>query len=339
MNVDKSKFKDVVELEPHIAVGLLKRSEAVISKNNVRIQSKYVDALTDVSLGKSIEAYGIANLILCNSQGEIVCGSRRLRAMKDKEWIPVLIRDDLDDSQQIEISLHENWARTDLGVEDEISGLKKYLKEYPNLTMPEVAKNLRMPLTYVTDRMQIDKNILPLLNGEPIVKTRGLSASREKKAFTLAKASILARDWISKEAREECIRKIQKEGMGKDELQREIGKWKVVQTIIEQEEKPEIKKKLEEEYSTKSVFEVDPKDVLERKRNLEGLSPNLEKVSLPIESFEKVSLKAGVNVPPEINREIVKFFLDGNGRFVKYSIIIEGELPLLEIKKLKTKNP
>jgi ParB-like chromosome segregation protein Spo0J len=339
MNYDKNKFKDVRELDEHTAVGYLKVSEAVISKNNVREQNSKVDALTDVTLKPSIEAFGMANLPLCTPNGEIVCGSRRLRAFKNEEWMPVLIRDNLSNSEQLEISLHENWARTNLPIEDEIESLQKYIKENPSLTKPEVAKRLQVPLTWVTDRLQIAKNIIPLLNGQKIARSEGLNKGQEKMRLTPSKAGILARDWISKTVREDCIEKIQKEGMGNDELHRVIGKWKVLQTIIEEEENPEIKAKLESEYSKIFVFEANPEDVLERQRDLRGYAPNLEKVTLPIESFEKTNLKGQVTIPPEINKEIVKFFLDRTGRYVRTSILVEGELPLCEIKKLKAKNP
>jgi len=339
MNFDKNKFRDVKELDEHTAVGYLRTSEATISPNNVRTQDAKEDLLTDVTLGKSIQAFGLANLPLCTPQGEIVCGSRRLRAMKDQEWIPVLIRDNLTDVEQIEISLHENWARKNLGVEEEIDSIQKYIKAKPNLTMPEIAKKLQVPLTWLTDRLQIAKNVIPLLNGQKIVRSEGLNKEQEKMSLTLSKASVLSRDWISKEVREHFIDNIQTEGIGKEQLQRELGKWKVIQTIIDEEDKPEIKATLEKEYGGDKSLEIDPKDVLEMKRKLEGWSPELEKVSLPIESFEKGNLKAGVNIPPEINREITKFFLDRTGRFVKYIVIIEGELPLSEVKKLKAKNP
>lgn len=336
MKIDEKKFRDVKELDEHTAVGYLKTSEAIISKNNVRAQNQKVDLMTDVTLGRSIKEFGLANLPLCTPNGEIVCGSRRLRAMKDQEWILVLIKDNLNESQQIELSLHENWARTNLPVEDEINSIIKYIKTNPSLTMPEIAKKLQVPLTWLTDRLQIQKNVIPLLNGQKIVRTEGLSKGQEKMSLTLSKATVLARDWIPKEVREHFIEKIKTEGMGKEQLQRKIGAWKVVQTVIDEEEDPEIKKKLEEKYDGVKGLDVDPKTVLNEWKRLHGqIEYSCEDIELPIEFFETDKLKADVKIPDDLKNRIDVFFLTFHGKAPSFKLVMKGQLPPKEIERIK----
>lgn len=342
MQINKEKFKDVKELDEHTAVGYLRVSMAVISKNNVRTQDKRQDAFTDVTLGTSIKDFGLANLPLCTPEGEILCGSRRLRAFKDEEWIPVIIRDNLDDSQQLEISLHENWSRCGLSIEDEIASLQKYIKANPSLTMPEIAKKLHVPLTWVTDKLQIDKNLIPLLKGRKILKTEGMTKERERKTLSVSKASTLARDWIPDTVKEKFLEKIETEGVDRFQLQREVGKGKIVLSIIDEEEDPDIKKKLEEKYGGEKAWTVEPKTVTNEKFRLHGQVGfwRLEDVEYNIEDFETDELpnnKVDVKIPDDLKHRIDTFFLRKHGEAPKFQLVIRGKLPPETIEELKQK--
>jgi ParB/RepB/Spo0J family partition protein len=325
MQINKTKFKDIKEIDEHTAFGWLKLSEAKVSPNNIRPNLKKEDIeIIKTTLLPSIKALGLSQLPQCTPEGEIFAGSRRLKAFElgKEPYLPTIIKD-ADSKLQMALSWAENKARKEVEVFYEAEHLKKMM-EGSKMTQENLATFLGVPRTYIVDRLKILEHLSAAdIN---IVSERGLTKEQEKKAITQEKAVILSRDWVPAKTREKLVKKITEEGLGKTELQRELGKGKVIQTIIEQEEKPEIKAKLEKEYGGDKSFEVEPETVLEKQRELKGLAPSLTKIELPAENFETDSEKIDVQIHPKVMQRIVKYFLDKKGRYVACEVKVTGEV-------------
>jgi ParB/RepB/Spo0J family partition protein len=328
MNINKSKFTEIKEIDEHTAFARLKLSEATVSHNNIREELQKEDIeIIKVTLMPSIETLGLAQLPLSTPEGEIFAGSRRLTAYKElqgkskTEFIPVIIKD-VDDKTQIALSWSENRARKETEPLSEARKFKQ-LKNEHGMSEREIGVYLGIPHTYVSERLQI---LGVLSQDSVIVDSKGLTKEQEKKSLTTEKAKVLSRDWVPKKTREKLVKKIKDEGLSHQELQRELGKGKVVQTIIEEEEKPEVKAQLEQEYGGDKSFEVEPETVLEKQRELKGLAPSLTKIELPAEDFETDTEKIDVQIHPKVMQRIVKYFLDKKGRYISCEVIVIGEV-------------
>jgi ParB family chromosome partitioning protein len=335
MKINENKFEEIKQIDEHTAFGKLKLSEAKVSQNNIRhdINKEEIEVIK-VTLLPSIETLGLAQLPLSTPEGEIFAGSRRLVAYKEiegknkKPFIPVIIKDVPEDIQ-MDLSWSENRARKEVEPLDEARHFKKRMEKF-KISERELAKRLGVSHDYIVFRMQI----LETLGGasRTIEESKGLTMEQEKKALTFEKAKVLSRDWVPSKTREKLVKKIKEEGLSHEQLKRELGKGKIVQTIIEQEEKPEIKAKLEEEFGGEKSFEVEPEIVLEKQRELKGLAPNLTKIELPAEKFETDTEKIDVQIHPKVMQRIVKYFLDKKGRYVNCEVIVKGEIAKSEKK-------
>jgi ParB/RepB/Spo0J family partition protein len=328
MKINESKFRDLKEIDEHTYFGWLKVSELKLSPNNIRPEiSKQESKEIEVTLLPSIQVLGMQQLPVCTPEGEVFIGGRRSESyrLKGEKWIPILIKD-LDEAEQIKSSLAENKARKDVEPLDEAKQFRK-LKKTKNLSSHQIAKETGYPVTIVEDRLRIlevfeqDAQSLGSFKG-----TKGLTKEQEKKTITYEKANILSRDYVPKKTRDKLVKKIKDEGLSHEELQRELGKGKVVQTIIEEEEKPEIKAQLEQEYGGDKSFEVEPETVLEKQRELKGLAPSLTKIELSSEDFETDAEKIDVQIHPKVMQRIVKYFLDKKGRYVGCEVVVKGEV-------------
>jgi len=118
-------------------------------------------------------------------------------------------------------------------------------------------------------------------------------------------------------------------GMSNKDFQKIVGSAKVCMTIIDEEEDTKIKEVLSKEFPSTFWFmlpKISPSDILERQRQLKGLSPNLVPRKIPLSKFlegeEYEEDSKGINVSPKVMRRIVRFFLDNTGR---YSCIQKGK--------------
>ena len=324
MNLNKNKFKDVVTVG-NKTFGYLKLSESSLSPNNIRPKiSKEEIQIIKVTLLPSIKAIGMQQLPVCAPNGEIFIGGRRRQVYLEEgeTWLPVEIREE-ESYDQMRDSWAENRARKDVEPLEEAKHFKKMMA-LQKIVHKALAQYLGLPHTYIAERIQI----LDALGTEsvPITSGKGLSKEQEKKTITIEKAKVLSRDWVPHKTREKLVKKIKEEGLSHEELQRELGKGKVTQTIIEQEENPEVKKKLEEKYGGEKAFEIEPEKVLEEQRALKGLAPTLIKIELPVENFETDTEKIDVQIHPKVMQRIVKYFLDKNGRYVACEVLVKGEV-------------
>jgi len=113
------------------------------------------------------------------------------------------------------------------------------------------------------------------------------------------------------------------DGMSRKDFQNIVGSAKVCMTVIEEEEDPKIKEVLSKEFPSTLWFmypRISASDILERERQLKGLSPNLVKRKIPLSKFlegeDYEEDTKGINVSPKVMRRIVRFFLDNQGRYV-----------------------
>lgn len=324
MNLDKNKFKDIVTVG-NKTFGYLKLSESSLSSNNIRPEiSKEEIQYIKVTLLPSIDAIGLQQLAVCTPQGEVFIGGRRREAfkLKGETWLPVEIRDS-QAYDQMKDSWAENRARKEIEPLEEARHFKKMV-ENKKISSNQLSKDLGLPHSYIYDRLQILDTLG--FHQVEIVEEKGLTKEQEKKKITYRKARALARDYVPTETREKIVKKIKDEGMSSEEVERTIGKVKVIQTIIEQEEKPEVKDKLEKEYGGEKAFEVEPTIVLEKQRELKGLAPSLTKIELSSEDFETDAEKIDVQIHPKVMQRIVKYFLDKKGRYVGCEVTVKGEV-------------
>lgn len=325
MNLDKTKFKDVVTVG-NKTFGYLELSESSLSSNNIRPEiSKEEVQVIKVTLLPSIDAIGMQQLPVCTPNGEIFIGGRRREAfkLKGETWLPVEIRD-TQDYDQMKDSWAENRARKDVEPLEEARHFKKMM-ETSKVSINQLSKDLALPHGYIHDRLQV-LEALGVETLDRIEESKGMTKEQEKKTITYEKAKVLSRDWVPKKTREKLVKKIKDEGLSHQELQRELGKGKVVQTIIEQEEKPEVKKQLEAKYGGEKAFEIEPEKVLEDQRQMKGLAPSLTKIELPSEDFETDAEKIDVQIHPKVMQRIVKYFLDKKGRYISCEVIVIGEV-------------
>lgn len=325
MNINKNKIKDVVTVA-NKTFGFLKLSEAKLSPNNIRPEiSKDEAELIKVTLLPSIKAIGLQQLPVCTPEGEVFIGGRRWKAyeLKGESWLPVEIRD-TDAYDQMRDSWAENRARKDVEPLEEARHFQKMMKT-KGVGQDKLAEELGLPEIYISDRIRVLKTVTPA--GGEVVEGHGLTDKQKRKTITFEKARTLSRDWIPQPTREKLVKKIKEEGLSQEDLQRELGKGKAIQDIIEAESKPEVKEKLEKQFGGENAFEVEPEEVLAKQRELLGLAPSLDKAELEIEQFETDQEKVDVNIHPKVMQRIVKYFLDRKGRYVGYKVVVDGELP------------
>jgi len=325
MQINKNKFKEIKEIDEHTAFGWLKLSEAKVSPNNIRGELSKADIdLIQVTLLPSIKALGMSQLPQSTPEGEIFAGSRRLKAfeLSKETFIPVIIKD-ANAKLQMALSWSENRARKEVEPLEEAKHFQKMMIS-EKLSQRTLATLLGFnDNTYISERIRI---LETLGDASRITSERGLTKEQEKKSMTIEKAKVLSRDWVPQKTREKLVKKIKDEGLSHQELQRELGKGKVVQTIIEEEEKPEVKKQLEAKYGGEKAFETEPEKVLEDQRQMKGLAPSLTKIELPSENFETDMEKIDVQIHPKVMQRIVKYFLDKKGRYVACEVVVTGEV-------------
>ncbi len=147
-------------------------------------------------LAKSIEIHGIIQPIMVRTAGqgyEIVAGERRWRAARKAsiKKVPCIVRE-LDEEQNMLVSIIENMQREDLNPMEEAEALSQMTTKY-GLTQEEVSKSVGKSRPYITNSLRLLK--LPNLVREMVVDgelTSGharaiLAVKEEKKQIEMAK--------------------------------------------------------------------------------------------------------------------------------------------------------
>lgn len=147
-------------------------------------------------LAKSIEVHGIIQPIMVRTAGqgyEIVAGERRWRAARKASLkkVPCIVRE-LDEEQNMLVSIIENMQREDLNPMEEAEALSQMTTKY-GLTQEEVSKSVGKSRPYITNSLRLLK--LPSAVREMVVDgelTSGharaiLAVKEEKKQIEMAK--------------------------------------------------------------------------------------------------------------------------------------------------------
>ncbi len=111
-------------------------------------------------LASSIEAHGIIQPIMVRPAGEgyeIVAGERRWRAARKAslKQVPCIIRE-LDDEQNMLVSIIENMQREDLNPMEEADALNQMAAQY-GLTQEEISKSVGKSRPYITNALRLLK--------------------------------------------------------------------------------------------------------------------------------------------------------------------------------------
>ncbi|MFT5288192.1 MAG: ParB family chromosome partitioning protein [Planctomycetota bacterium] len=110
-------------------------------------------------LRQSIETHGVLQPILVRRVGEgfeLIAGERRWRAsqMAGLQLIPAVVRQDVKDSEMLELALVENLQRRDLDPMEKASGYRRMMEEL-GLTQEGVATKVGLQRTTVTNHLRL----------------------------------------------------------------------------------------------------------------------------------------------------------------------------------------
>lgn len=320
MNLDKNKFKDVVQVS-NKTFGFLKLSEAKLSQNNIRpVISKEEAEVIRVTLLPSIEAIGMQQLPVSSTKGEIFIGGRRFKAyeLKGEQWLLVEIRD-VDDQEQMRASWAENRARREVQPMDEARHFKKMV-DAKGISGRELAQELGLSKDYVDERL---KWIAVSPRDTSVVK--GTGKKSEIKEVTEEKMTSLTSGWVEPKVRDKLIAQIKTEGMTVQQVQSTVKEIKKVQLTVEQEPDQKIKETIEKAFSGEKVLEHTSIEVEDRRKELHNEKPIQTDENLPIDDFLQGQTVA-VNIPQDVMARIVKHYLDKQGRYTGYKITVEGKV-------------
>lgn len=99
-------------------------------------------------LAESIRRNGLLQPIVVNRLYQLLCGGRRLEAIKRLKWatIPAIFLDDLSPAERLEVELEENTRRKDLAWQEEL-GLRgrvveAWTAQKPGMTLATIAERL-----------------------------------------------------------------------------------------------------------------------------------------------------------------------------------------------------
>lgn len=149
-----TRAKEVINKEGYFLCPVSKIS---VNKNQPRSS---FDEQTIDELASSIQANGILQPLIVKPDGDgfqLIAGERRLRAAKKiglKE-VPVIVKD-VDEKNQLFLSLIENLQREDINPIDEAEGYKKLIEDY-GLNQFDVAKRIGKDRATVANAIRLLK--------------------------------------------------------------------------------------------------------------------------------------------------------------------------------------
>lgn len=104
-------------------------------------------------LAESIRRNGLFHPIILDSSRRLLCGGRRLEALKRLKWLqaPVIMYEDLNPAERLEVELDENTRRKDLAWQEELD-LRGRIAEtwqsiHPGITQETIADRLGISVT------------------------------------------------------------------------------------------------------------------------------------------------------------------------------------------------
>ena len=145
-------------------------------------------------LAESIRAHGILTPLLVRRDPDsrdfvLIAGERRLRAagLAGLEEVPVFVREDVDDREQLELALVENLQREDLDPIETAEAYNRLCEEFA-LTQEQVARRVGRDRATVANAIRLLKLPLPVLAR---VREGDLSAGHAKALLPITDESVL----------------------------------------------------------------------------------------------------------------------------------------------------
>lgn len=110
-------------------------------------------------LADSIRKNGLLQPIVVRRQGskfEIIAGERRFRAARKAglQEVPVVVREDVSDSQLLELALLENVQRVDLNPIEKARGYRKLIQEF-HRSQEEIAKSVGQERVTISNTLRL----------------------------------------------------------------------------------------------------------------------------------------------------------------------------------------
>ncbi|MDH5719221.1 MAG: ParB/RepB/Spo0J family partition protein [Spirochaetia bacterium] len=165
-------------------LGIIEIKTEIIRVNPNNPRKKFDESAIE-ELGKTIKEYGLLQPILVRKKGEavyVISGERRLRACRliGLKTVPCIIKEDLSEEKNLQISLIENIQREQLDPIEEASVYKDLIEKYnftQEILSEKVGKNrstiankirlLKLPLelqTAIADGKVTEGQIRPILS-------------------------------------------------------------------------------------------------------------------------------------------------------------------------------
>jgi ParB family chromosome partitioning protein len=145
-------------------------------------------------LAESIREHGILTPLLVRRDPEsrdfvLIAGERRLRAagLAGLEEVPVFVREDVDDREQLELALVENLQREDLDPIETAEAYNRLCEEF-GLTQEQVARRVGRDRATVANAIRLLKLPLPVLAR---VREGDLSAGHAKALLPITDETVL----------------------------------------------------------------------------------------------------------------------------------------------------
>jgi len=167
-------------------------------------------------LAASIRENGILQPLVVIANGgsyELIAGERRLRAAARAglEKVPVVIRDDVSDSEMLELALVENLQREDLGPLERARAYERLIETH-GLLQEDIARKVGKSRVAIANTLRllglpqpvldaIEQNLLSEGHARPLLAfptaTRQIEAMQEvvRRALSVRETEQLVRDW------------------------------------------------------------------------------------------------------------------------------------------------
>lgn len=219
-----------------------------IAKTNVRQTDLIIGEeieCKDQDLADSLEAVGQKQPIVCDSNGNVFIGGRRLRAAKiaGKDLVEVKV-EDIPEKDQLRASFEENWTQKSMSPFEVAKFFKVYMKEAGITSENEVAKLLKVSQQTVSQHLRVYETFQgyqPLVN----IIYDEQAEEGDDQALTFSKAAELVP--LEKKTREALTKEVMNEGISRNQLRRIIKSSQALEELVDN---------LDSEADTKAAKEV-----------------------------------------------------------------------------------
>lgn len=138
-----------------------------------------------MELADSIEAHDILQPLVVRPSAsrryEVVCGHRRLKALKKVGGdirVPCIVRDDIKDSDILQIQLEENIQRKQMSAIELVDAFNRLKAQNKGLTNKEIAKMLNKSPQWIENQYTAINRAKELYGDEETIRHKNLSAGQ-----------------------------------------------------------------------------------------------------------------------------------------------------------------